>query len=36
MNVRDKKGSITVFVLIGLLFMTSFLIISFGNNVNKH
>jgi len=35
MNVRDKKGSITIFVLVGLLFMTGFLIISFGNNVNK-
>ena len=35
MNVRDKKGSITIFVLVGLLFMTGFLIISFGSNVNK-
>jgi len=35
MNVRDKKGSITLFVLVGLLFMTSFLIISFGSNINK-
>lgn len=35
MNVRDNKGAITVFVLIGLLFMTSFLMISFGNNINR-
>ena len=35
MNVRDKKGSITIFVLVGLLFMTGFLLISFGSNVNK-
>ena len=35
MNVRDKKGSITIFVLVGLLFMTSFLLISLGSNVNK-
>ena len=35
MNVRDKKGSITVFVLVGLLFMASFLIISFGSNINR-
>ena len=35
MKIRDNKGSITVFVLVALLFMTGFLIISFGNNVNK-
>ena len=35
MNIRDKKGSITIFVLVGLLFMTGFLLISFGSNVNK-
>ena len=35
MNVKSNKGSITVFVLVGLLFMTGFLIISFGSNVNK-
>lgn len=35
MKIRDNKGSITIFVLVGLLFMTSFLIISFGSNVNK-
>lgn len=35
MKLRDNKGSITIFVLVGLLFMTSFLIISFGSNVNK-
>lgn len=35
MKIRDNKGSITVFVLVGLLFMTGFLIISFGSNINK-
>ena len=35
MNAKSSKGSITVFVLVGLLFMTGFLIISFGSNVNK-
>ena len=35
MNVRESKGSITIFVLVGLLFMSGFLLISFGNNVNK-
>ena len=35
MNIKNNKGSITVFVLIGLLFMAGFLIISFGSNVNK-
>jgi len=35
MKIKDNKGSITVFVLVGLLFMTSFLLISFGSNVNK-
>ncbi len=35
MRIRDNKGSITVFVLVGLLFMTGFLIISFGSNINR-
>lgn len=35
MKMRDNKGSITVFVLVGLLFMIGFLIISFGSNINK-
>lgn len=35
MNFRDKKGSITIFVLVGLLFMTAFLIISYAYNINK-
>ena len=35
MKIRDNKGSITIFVLVGLLFMTGFLIISFGSNINK-
>lgn len=35
MNLRDKKGSISIFVLVALLFMAGFLIISFASNVNK-
>ena len=35
MNLRNKKGSISIFVLVGLLFMTAFLIILFASNVNK-
>lgn len=35
MNIKNEKGSITMFVLVGLLFMIGFLIILFGNNVNK-
>ena len=35
MNVKSNKGSITVFVLVGLLFMTGFLLLSLGSNVNK-
>ena len=34
-NVKGKNGAIAIFVLVGLLFMTSFLIISYGYNVNK-
>ena len=35
MNLKNNKGSVTIFVLIGLLFMSSFLIISFASNVNR-
>jgi len=35
MNLRNKNGSITIFVLVGLLFMASFLIIMFSGNINK-
>lgn len=35
MNLKDKKGSISIFVLVALLFMSGFLIISFGSNINK-
>ena len=35
MNLKDEKGSITIFVLVGLLFMSAFLIILYASNVNK-
>ena len=35
MKLKDNKGSITMSVLVGLLFMTSFLLLSYGSNVNK-
>ena len=35
MNLRNKNGSIMIFVLVGLLFMSAFLIISYANIVNK-
>lgn len=35
LNVKNENGSITMFVLVGLLFMTSFLLISLGSNINK-
>lgn len=35
MNVKKDKGSIAIFVLVALLFMSAFLIISFASNVNK-
>lgn len=35
MNIKNEKGSITMFALIGLLFMTNFLLISIGSNINK-
>lgn len=35
MNLRNKNGSITIFVLVGLLFMSAFLVVSYANNVNK-
>ena len=35
MKIKNEKGSITIFVLVALLFMSAFLIISYANNVNK-
>lgn len=35
MNLRNKNGSITIFVLVGLLFMSAFLLVSYANNVNR-
>ena len=35
MNFRDNKGSISIFVLVALLFMTAFLIISYADVNNK-
>lgn len=35
MRVKNEKGSITIFVLVALLFMSAFLMISYANNVNK-
>jgi len=35
MNIKDKRGSITIFVLFGLLFMSAYLMISYANNLNK-
>ena len=35
MNFKNEKGSITIFVLVGLLFMTAFLIIAYGANINN-
>lgn len=35
MFFKNEKGSITIFVLVGLLFMTAFLIIGYGANVNN-
>lgn len=35
MRLKNEKGSITIFVLVGLLFMSAFLIISYSNNLNK-
>lgn len=35
MKLKDKKGSISIFVLVMLLFMTGFLLILYANNVNK-
>lgn len=34
-NLNNEKGSITVFVLVALLFMSAFLIISYASNANK-
>ena len=35
MKLKDKKGSISIFVLVALLFMTAFLILLYSANVNK-
>ena len=35
MKLKNQKGSITIFVLIGVLFMAAFLIIAYGANVNN-
>ena len=35
MRIRDNKGSITIFVLVALIFMTMFLIVSYGSNINR-
>ena len=35
MYFKKENGSITIFVLIAMLFMTTFLIISYGSNVNN-
>lgn len=35
MRFKNEKGSITIFVLVALLFMSAFLMISYANNVNK-
>lgn len=35
MSLKNEKGSITIFVLVGLIFMTGFLIISYGRTINN-
>jgi len=35
MNIKKENGSMTIFVLVALLFITAFLIISYGNLSNK-
>lgn len=35
MIIKKETGSITIFVLVALLFMSAFLLISYANNVNK-
>lgn len=35
MRLKNDKGSITIFVLMALLFMSAFLMIFYANNVNK-
>jgi len=35
LSIKNEKGSVTIFVLVGLLFMASFLILSYGSNINK-
>lgn len=34
-KIKKEKGAIAIFVLIALLFMSAFLILSYGNNLNK-
>lgn len=33
--MKEENGSATIFVLVGLLFMASYLLILYGNNINK-
>ena len=33
--MKEEKGSAAIFVLVGLLFMASYLLILYGNNINK-
>ena len=35
MNIKKENGSMSIFVLVGLLFMTAFLIITYGSLSNK-
>lgn len=35
MNLKDKKGSISIFVLVALLFMASVLLLMFASSINK-
>lgn len=35
LNFNNEKGSIAIFVLVALLFMSAFLLVSYANNVNK-
>lgn len=35
MNFKDKKGSISIFVLVALLFMASVLLLMFASSINK-
>lgn len=35
MNFKNEKGAISIFVLLALLFMSTFLIIAYATNINK-